>query len=383
MEVDVLFLSHAYCKYHSNYRYFSGVVGNFKKLKGLVKPLPIFSAFYPPIPIEKSEIDFFLRKKREELKYKHHSHPWKVEFKMSLYRFLLPRIGMYVKRLIEDYNPKVLVVWNGLKYPLFIVRQLAMQYNIPVIYLENGPLPDTIQADLKGVNFLNSVPRDKSFYEKNFFEGELPQNLIPRKPAICRKFKNVKKIDVSSLKYVFIPFQVWSDTQIIYFSPWIKSMEQLFWLFVDIAKEFPDLHFIFKEHPSERFADYSKLHRIADKFPNLHFASNSTQELIEKAEVVVTINSSVGVEALLWHKKVIVLGQAFYDIDGIAKRAWSFSELLEHIKNLDNWEVDTVLVDNFLRYLYNYYLLKPKNDVEIFAENFEERLINFIEEGSF
>ena len=40
------------------------------------------------------------------------------------------------------------------------------------------------------------------------------------------------------------------------------------------------------------------------------------KEVLKKAELVITLNSTVGIEALLYGKPVLTLGDAFYNIKG-------------------------------------------------------------------
>jgi len=289
-----------------------------------------------------SSID--LKKKFEELNNKYSG------LKLKLYKQYLsieaPLIYCYYKNIIKKYNPKLIGIWNGIKYPQFLINE----FNIKKIYFENGFLPDTTQADCKGVNALNSVPREKEFYEKlQYYKKPLPQKLIPRPPV--KKLEG-KEIDLKR-DYVFIPLQVNYDSQIIYFSPFIKSMQQFFEIINETANQF-DFDFVFKPHPSDRVTNYENLIKKAKK--NVLFATNPTQELIKNAKAVVTINSSVGIESLLFNKKVITLGNAFYNIDGIVKHI-SPSELKETLKNLDNWEINNKLIKNFLGYLYYEYLI--------------------------
>ncbi|NPA11418.1 MAG: capsular biosynthesis protein [Epsilonproteobacteria bacterium] len=271
------------------------------------------------------------------------------EMKIDLYKQYLKQeaklIYCYYKSVIEKYRPDILGIWNGVKYPQFMINE----FDVKKIYFENGFLPNTTQADCKGVNALNSIPREKEFYEKlNYYQKPLPKELIPRPPV--KKLQG-DEIDLKR-EYVFIPLQVNYDSQIIYFSPYIKSMQEFFELINDIADEF-DFDFIFKAHPSDRVTDYESLIKKAKK--NVLFATNQTQDLIKNAKAVITINSSVGIESLLFNKRVITLGEAFYNIDGIVKHIKP-NELKDTLKNLD-WEVDERLIKNFLGYLYYEYLI--------------------------
>jgi len=286
-----------------------------------------------------------LSKKFQELENKYKG------LTLTLYKQYLkieaPLIYCFYKKTIQKYNPKIIGIWNGIKYPQFMINEFSTKK----IYFENGFLPNTTQADCKGVNALNSVPREKEFYEKlNYYQKSLPTTLISRPPV--RRLDG-SKIDLNK-EYVFIPLQVNYDSQIIYFSPWIKSMQQFFEVINSIANEF-DFDFIFKAHPSDKVTNYQNLIKKAKK--NVLFATNPTQELIKNAKAIITINSSVGIESLLFEKKVITLGDAFYNIKGIVKHATSKEELINILKNLNNWEIDKKLIKNFLGYLYYEYLI--------------------------
>ena len=251
-----------------------------------------------------------------------------------------------------------MLLWNGGKFRQLIALEVAKILQIKVYFFENGLLPNTIVFDEKGINANNSVPRDIKFFETYTSDISLPSALVPRVGKNREIFKGKKQ--PLPVNYIFIPFQVDYDTQIISHSPWIKNMRMLFSVIEKIAQR-SHYHFIFKEHPSSGIV-YLDLHEKAKRYENISFRNtHTTQELIEKASTVITVNSTVGIEALLFHKKVIVLGDAFYGIEGITFLAQNEDDLLSKIEEIDTLSLDTVLIDNFLKYLYHDYLV-PKND---------------------
>ena len=309
------------------------------------------------------ETDEILEYKKKEIFYKY------SEFKANLYfnyvKFITPYFECNYDYFIKKFNPKMVGLWNGVKYPQNIALKLSQ--NLKHLFFENGFLPNTTQVDFKGVNALNSVPRDIEFYKKlNYTNLSLPKELVPRKFEGNQQIVKVKLPE----KFIFVPFQVAYDSQIIYFSDF-KSMRELFYLIKEISEKL-DLSFVFKEHPSDKKSDYSDLYKETND--KVIFANSiSTQELIEKSEAVITINSSVGMESLLFHKKVFVLGEAFYRIDGIVKPTTK-KELLNDLK--DDFEIDEKLVNNFLFYLLNEYLVKDswKNPSQEHFEEISKRL---------
>lgn len=249
------------------------------------------------------------------------------------------------------------MLWNGLTFRQAIALEIAKLYNIQAIFIENGTMPNRITIDKKGVNFLNSVPRNKSFYQQYSNENILPTSLIPRIAKNSKKFKKISCEDYLPKNYIFVPFQVDYDTQIMLYSPWIKNMTQLFEVIEQIAQEL-NIHFVFKEHPTS-VKNYPTLHKRASKNPNLYFANGcETQTLIENANAVITINSTVGIESLLFGKKVITLGNSYYNIEEIVLNVQTKDKLKLALKNLSSWKPNSVLVNNFLKYLYYDYLVE-------------------------
>ncbi len=257
-----------------------------------------------------------------------------------------------------DGQCKKMLIWNGGKFRQRIALEVAKLKEIKVFYFENGLLPNTIVFDDKGINYENSVPRESSFYKTYSSNVDLPKELVPRIGKGSQKFVGDK--EGLPERYIFVPFQVDYDTQVISHSHWIKNMRMLFEV-IEQAAQNSEYEFVLKEHPSSG-VEYPDLYTRADKLLNVSFKNTySTQELIENSLAVITINSTVGIESLLFHKKVIVLGDAFYNIEGITYEVRDQKTLDESIDMLNTLNVDIECIDNFLKYLYNDYLI-PKND---------------------
>ncbi len=258
----------------------------------------------------------------------------------------------YFDALREDDD--VLVVWNGILFRQAIMLEIARVRGIKALYVETGLLPGRITVDPAGVNFKNSVPRERAFFERYKNSAPLPESLIPRQPKNAKKFASGHKEPLPK-RYIFVPFQVDYDTQILVYSPWIRDMRHLFSVVEKVADATEGICFVFKEHPSS-IKSYPDLHRRAESHPGLMFANASaTQTLIENAEAVITVNSTVGIESLLFQKRVIVLGKAFYAIEGVCKQAQNTEQLQAIIKELNHWQPNERLIENFLRYLYYEY----------------------------
>ena len=146
-----------------------------------------------------------------------------------------------------------------------------------------------------------------------------------------------------------MPFQVLFDSQVLLNSPNIANMHELYGWIEFTASRCSDstIQFVLKEHPSDPHR-YKDLHF---RNPRIIFSNKGTQELVEQSQAVITINSSVGLESLLLGKRVFVLGEACYAIEGMTKPIQSKQKLLKRVNQLDSWQLDLPLVEKFLSYL--------------------------------
>jgi capsular polysaccharide export protein len=288
-----------------------------------------------------------------EFKYKKRNPLFRWLYKAYI-KALTPILATNFFNALINHKANMVGLWNGKKYPENIMLKVAHFAKVQPIFFENGLLPDTTVVDARGVNATNSVPREASFFKEFPINlQKLPTQLQPRELAAKRVLNSANL----NKEYIFVPFQTSFDSQILKHSPWIKDMRELFLLMSKIAKAL-QINIIFKEHPSEKLVNYKDLYNLAAKNPFVEFANaNSTQELIKHAKAIVTINSSVGLESLLFEKKVIVLGEAFYAIKQLTLQASNKEELEELLKNIDGWNFDKRVRDGFLSYLINEYLV--------------------------
>ncbi|WP_417538178.1 hypothetical protein [Marinomonas sp.] len=317
----------------------------------------------------------------QQTKRKKAYHPiWKNTLLMSLYR----RVQLGVERLryakflsvLSVKKPSHVVIWNGRKLPNVTIAMAAKSLGIKVFYFENGLLPQTVTLDPKGVNFSSSLSQDPSFYlsfdpeNKHAFSAP---DIVPR--SNIKKRQRFQSADLPD-RFIFVPFQVPHDTQIVCYSSWIESMEMLYDQVISSVKALndPELKVVFKEHPSWH-KHYSSLYNkdSIGQFAN----GNSTVELMSKAEAVVTINSTVGMESLLLNQRVITLGDACYNIDGLVLHANTASQLTECLLQIQQgWQMNTQLCEKYFSYLeYVYCIPRIAKDDPEHIEAVRQRLL--------
>lgn len=243
------------------------------------------------------------------------------------------------------------IIWNGSTTISKTIGEWAFQAGIKTIFLELSNLPNKLFYDSFGVNaasnlFLNHEILDgfdikdnvwlewkKSYFAKSsapkqasnkhtiryiqfldyigFCFGALKEDFRSPLQIIIQKFKNKKSIVYEKFDlggdYLFFPLQVSSDTQIILNSD-VNNFEVLNMLRV----KYEDKLILAKIHPAEEnLAFIEEVQGLANKL-DIKLVSNDTKELIKNASKVAVINSTVGLEALIYGKEIEVFGRAIY-----------------------------------------------------------------------
>jgi capsular polysaccharide export protein len=277
----------------------------------------------------------------------------------GIYRWIKTAQAILLKEALQDElqkaNPEIVIVYNGSVYPEAVLAHVSEKNRR--VFVESGFFPGTLQIDPKGLNGANSVPRDPNFYldtSEDFAAKGRPHSVNNRQS------KSNSEGEVTLPQgYVFVPFQVPSDMQVTVHSPWIRDMEMFLDAVIAAADRNPDDVFVIKEHPSFK----RSVKGLRPDHPRVIFAnSNVTSELIQNARAVITLNSTVGIEALLFEKPVITLGRACYNIEGLVLHAETAGALDTALGASRNWAPDDRLRRQFLGYLWNYYLVPGRYD---------------------
>jgi len=326
------------------------------------------------------EIDVMgvISRKHHELANANHllSTPLLKPFYTLYLFFLIPFTLMRYDRAVSDARVEGIGLWNGKHFRQSLLKELALCYGKKVLYFENGVLPNTTVCDPKGVNAHNSVPRNGAFYDHYHSSTPFtpPVSLITR--SSIKGIRQENRDITLPTRYLFIPMQVNHDTQITHHSPYFPNMTALFSMLYEVASNIPKWHFILKEHPSDP-ADYGTLHAKASSLPNLTFMNDvPTQYLIEHATYVATINSTVGIEAMLFKTPVLLLGDAFFNIPEITYPITSAHDLIALLQSQTLWQPNQKRVHNLLHFLQSDYLIQGhwKTPDETHIQGVESRI---------
>ncbi len=262
---------------------------------------------------------------------------------------------------------KALIIWNPysyikvprLKWKLDIYNYFK-DNNKPAYIVERGALPETIYIDKSGFLFdsesYNKEKWDVTLTGKDYkliadyIENFINQTdtLEPQQNGFVSKetFYNELELDGNIIK-VFVPLQVHDDTVILLWCDWVKSMPKFQSMVRKLGKKMENVIFLVKNHPveSKKMRNGQNI-KIVD---NYHY-----KDCIKYSDIVLTINSGVGLQAMMWKKPVIIVGNAFYQQDEVNQKANNIKEVQDYI--LNPMTPNNLKTRKFLYYLkFKYY----------------------------
>lgn len=229
-------------------------------------------------------------------------------------------------------------MWNGSLEPEKEISQKCNKMGIPVYFCELGWLPQsgTLYFDKKGINFNSSLTdwQYSSLSEEQCFK--VRSKLAYYHESIAK----ATGIDPGE-DYVFVPLQVENDSQIKVFSRF-DTMQQV----IDYICDHIPGRIIFKKHPKGQYGELKVPARCEI------VEGGTTHDYLPGCKYVVTVNSTVGIEALSYYKPVIVLGRAFYGGRQISHEAFTDSDMDAAVEWANIGKPDILVIQAFLYHLF-------------------------------
>ncbi|MGS4946364.1 capsular polysaccharide export protein, LipB/KpsS family [Meridianimarinicoccus sp. RP-17] len=261
----------------------------------------------------------------------------------------------------------VAIVWNGLTGTRLAFAAAARDAGRACIFVERAPLPGRITVDPRGVNAASSLARDAAFFRDWAQHTPRPAgpgwralggSLVARASRRAGVAQGKADGVLSGRPFLFCPLQVQDDTQVTRFAGWCGGMEGFLRALSDAVAHLPDgWHLRLKEHPSSKRSLAAALAGMQTRHGDRVVVDNTTDtfEQVAASRGVVTLNSSVGLQAFFHDKNVIVLGEALFRIPGVICAADGPDQLARLFAHPGEAGYDADLRDAFMRYLDEVY----------------------------
>lgn len=236
----------------------------------------------------------------------------------ALKRALLTGQYNWARRYFTRHPDGVAVAWNGLTGGRMIFLAAARDAGAATLHAELAPLPGRITLDPLGVNAESSIPQDPAFYRQ--FTGtawrEMGQSLTAR-PS--RRADVMQTNDaLPDAPFLFCPLQVPDDSQVRLFAGWTQTYEGFIAALTEAAQHLPKgWHLRLKEHPSAKTSLAPLLAPLLATGRAILDNSTDSFAQVAASKGVVTLNSSMGLQAFFHDKPVITLGRAYFALPGL------------------------------------------------------------------
>jgi capsular polysaccharide export protein len=139
-----------------------------------------------------------------------------------------------------------------------------------------------------------------------------------------RDARVIERLLAAGQRYFLVPLQLNADVQITRHSPYQHMLDMLRVALSSFAKHAPaDARLVIKNHPLDtglcpyrrHLGSMASALGIADRL--LYLETGHLPTLLDHAAGVITVNSTVGISALLHGAPTIALGEAIYDLPGL------------------------------------------------------------------
>jgi len=295
------------------------------------------------------------------------------------------------------WQPRLVVCWNGYTLPYSVVKAIGKACGAFVLCGERGLVPEALVLDGEGVNagsYLcgeawEAIAQRSPTLDQRAWANEYRRRYAAERRTVVSRGTAGSPRDVrreldlpDDTTVMLCPAQLDEDTNPVLFCPEFPTNASVLEALGQAARAQGKIFVLFKTHPEDLGprGDYSRhlegVGRVVDDI-GLH-------DLFDAADVVVTRNSTIGLEGLLLGKPVIALGRALWTEKGFTYDVRSAEELQAALASARRaGKLLPAQDERFLRFLvyllgrYHYYL-DPRQD---FERESNQRKLAFLRAG--
>lgn len=246
-------------------------------------------------------------------------------------------VAQEFEQMLEDVQPKAVVLFNGIMFPEATAALAARRRGIRTITHEVGLRPFTaFFTDGEATAYPMDIPADFQLdaaqnaqldaYLSKRFQGNFSMAGVKFWPqmqdldeAFLQKAAGFKYIVPVFTNVIFDTSQVHANTLFPHMFAWLDAL-------LPLIRQHGDTLFVIRAHPDEMRPNSNKKSRESvaewvranhvDEMPNVVFVDPteylSSYSLIQRSHVVLVYNSSIGLEASILGKPVLAAGAARY-----------------------------------------------------------------------
>lgn len=276
------------------------------------------------------------------------------------------------RAMFSKKTDAVAVAWNGLNSSRMVFMDAARDAGAKTLFFELSPLSGRITVDPCGVNFRNSLPRSAAPYLEWFRATNLePEKWREAGNSIQQRTSKKSNAEAShtdtpdlSEPFLFVPLQVPGDSQLRLFGGEYRTVENFIEALARCAAHLPKgWHLRIKEHPTSETSFADKIRSISRARVFLDNTTDTFKQ-VAASRAVITVNSSVGLEAMYYDKPVVATGACFWTVPGVAIAAPTQKDLIAVFTNPEKIAFDPDVRRAFLSFLNEEYYPAVTGDAQ-------------------
>ncbi|HEY62619.1 MAG TPA: hypothetical protein G4N95_08200 [Anaerolineae bacterium] len=298
------------------------------------------------------------------------------EYVLSAYR-----VAEAFDQVLDEVEPKVAVIFNGLQFPEAIAKWVAKRRGIRVITYEVSFTPfsafftdgEATAYPIKiSETFKLSPEQDAKLdnYLRQRFKGDFTMAGIRFWPEInglnddfLSRAGQFKQIVPVFTNVIFDTSQKHANVVFPHMFAWLDSI-------LEVIRKHQETLFVIRAHPDEKrpgtrkqaresVSDWVDKNKVSDLNNVIFYDSNeyiNSYELIKKGKFIAIYNSSIGLEATILGVPVLCGGKARftqYPIVFFPKSIEAYSRKMEQFLDKDTISLPEEFVDNARKFLYH------------------------------
>lgn len=259
----------------------------------------------------------------------------KIRFLFREYLLSAWRVANEFARFLNQVNPDVLVVFNGVLFPEATARWVAQTRGLRVITHEVAFKPfSAFFTDQQATAYPIEIPADYQLseeensaldrYLEQRFQGRFTMAGIQFWPEMRQMSEDFISKASNYEQVVPVFTNVIFDTSQIHANQVFDTMFEWLDLVLKFIKRHPEILFVIRAHPDELRKGKQSRESVpmwvdqngVDKLDNVVFVAPdeylSSYDLIQRSNLVLVYNSSIGLEASLMGKAVFCGGKSRY-----------------------------------------------------------------------
>lgn len=305
----------------------------FIQLKNTIQNIEVLPTFLFPVDLHDEniydkKINLTLELEEEQtIEYitrLHNAYDWIINHfpnaDAKYVKVLIYQMYTYFSAVVEYFKPQIFLMSENIWFCNEIVRQIAEEYHVQCLYLEQGEIPNTFSIDMYGFDeesyrgrYHKWKKRLPALNQNKYISREEIERLWYRDNSYLKRYFDfeIEKLDWNQPTVLFCGQDDFGNIPILgdemVDASLFKITDEVLWHIKNICKK-QSWNLVYLLHDNT----FNLLKTKIENFSNDVICGNNCnrKEIIKLADVVITRDTKSAYEALAYEKPVVLLGNS-------------------------------------------------------------------------